>query len=229
MAPRPVRLHTRMERFPIYQRLSERVPGWTRGSEAQALLRAAYELPDEATIVEIGAFLGSGSILLAGARKLRRSGRVHCVDPFDASGDAYSVPHYQNILADYGNTPQIQMFQNNLLKAGLTRWFTAHQGPAEKIGLAWNIPADMIFMDGDQSPEGVLSAWEVWGRWLKPNGILALHNSISREYAHGHDGHFRLRQRLLAGSSDYSLIEEAGSTSILRKAQQGRAIGEPPR
>jgi len=173
-------------------------------------------LPDDAIIVEIGAFLGSGSILLAGARKLRRSGRVHCVDPFDASGDAFSVPHYQGILTDYGNTPQIQIFRNNLLRAGLSNWFTAHQGPAEKIGLAWNIPVDMVFMDGDQSPEGVRSAWEVWAPWLKSNGVLALHNSNSREYAPGHDGDFRLRQNLLTGS-DYVLMAETGSTSIFRK------------
>jgi len=205
-----------MERFSIYLGLSERVPGWTRGAEAQALIRTAYELPDHPIVVEIGAFLGSGSILLAGARKLRRSGRVHCVDPFDASGDAFSVPHYQGILTDYGNTPQIQIFRNNLLRAGLANWFTAHPGPAEKIGSAWNNPVDMIFMDGDQSPEGVLSAWEVWERWLKSDGVLALHNSNSREYAPGHDGHFRLGQSLLAGS-DYVLSEEAGSTSFFRK------------
>jgi predicted O-methyltransferase YrrM len=205
-----------MERFSLYLRLSERVPGWTRGPEAEALIRTAYELPDQASIVEIGAFLGSGSILLAGARKLRRSGRVHCVDPFDASGDAFSVPHYRGILTEYGNTPQIQIFRNNVLRAGLTKWLTVHQGSAEKIALAWNLPVDMIFMDADQSPEGVLSAWEAWARWLKPNGVLALHNSNLREYAAGHDGHFRLRERLLA-RSDYSLIEEAGSTSLFRQ------------
>lgn len=205
-----------MERFPLYLRLSERVPGWTRGPEAEALIRTAYGLPQQAIIVEIGAFLGSGSILLAGARKLRRSGRVHCVDPFDASGDAFSVPHYQSILTEYGKTPQIQVFRNNLLRAGLANWFTAHQGSAQKIGLAWNTPVDMIFMDGDQSPEGVLSAWNVWERWLKPNGVVALHNSALREYAPEHDGHFQLRQRLLE-KSNYSLIEEAGSTSIFRR------------
>jgi len=74
----------------------------------------------------------------------------------------------------------------------------------------------MLFMDGDQSPEGVSAAYEIWAPWLKPNAILALHNSNPREYAPGHDGHFRLRERLLA-ASDYSLIEEVGSTSFFRK------------
>lgn len=205
-----------MERIPIYLRLSERVPGWTRGPEAEALIQAAYSLPDDAVIVEIGAFLGSGSILLAGARKLRRSGRVHCVDPFDASGDAFSVPYYQRILADYGSVAQIRVFHDNLRRAGLANWVSTHQGPAEQIGSGWSVPIDMIFMDGDQSPEGVLAAYQSWSPRLKPGGLLVLHNSNPREYAPGHDGHFRLRERLLAAPG-YSLIEEAGSTSFLRK------------
>ena len=72
-------------------RQSQAIPGWTRDAEAVALAKLAYRLPRNAVIVEIGSFLGSGAVLLAGARKLRGSGRVHCVDPFNGSGDSYSV------------------------------------------------------------------------------------------------------------------------------------------
>ena len=71
---------------------SRRIPSWTRGTEAVALARASESLPNGAVIVEIGAFLGCSAVLLAGARKLRGSGKVPCIDPFDASGDAISVP-----------------------------------------------------------------------------------------------------------------------------------------
>jgi hypothetical protein len=71
-------------------------------------------------------------------------------------------------------------------------------------------------MDRDQPPDGVSAAYESWAPRLKPNGILALYNSNPREFAPGHDGHFRLRERPLA-ASDYSLIEEVGSTSFFRK------------
>jgi predicted O-methyltransferase YrrM len=205
-----------MERIPIYLRLSERIAGWTRGPEAEALIRVAYGLPDHAIIVEIGSFLGSGSILLAGARKLRRSGKVHCIDPFDGSGDSVSVPEYTRILADYTNAPQIQTFRDNIRHAGLANWVSVHQGQAQQIGMDWCVPIDMMFMDGDQSPEGVSAAYESWAPWLKPNGVLALHNSNPRAYAPGHDGHFRLRERLLA-AADYALTREVGSTSFFRK------------
>jgi predicted O-methyltransferase YrrM len=203
-----------MQRLPIYLTLSERIAGWTRGTEAEALIRIAYELPDHAVIVEIGSFLGSASILLAGARKLRRSGCLHCIDPFDASGDDVSVPEYDRILAHYGHTTQFELFRANLRQAGLARWVCPHRGQAEEIGRRWALPVDMLFMDGDQSPTGVDAAFESWSPWLKPNAVLALHNSNPRQYAEGHDGHYRLRQRLLAAGT-YSCTSEAGSTTFM--------------
>jgi len=213
-----------MERLPIYLKLSERVAGWTRGAEADALIHAAYRLPDHAVIVEIGAFLGSGSILLAGARKLRRSGKLHCVDPFDASGDTFSAPEYARILGNYSGASQLEMFLANVRNAGVANWLSVHRGPAEHVGRQWTAPVDMLFMDGDQSPHGVTAAFESWAPWLKVNGLLALHNSNPRVYAEGHDGHYVLRERLLAGRG-YSLAEEVGSTTFLVKRANAECGG----
>jgi len=60
----------------IYLDLAASVPGWRRSDEAAALFTSAYSLPADAVIVEIGAFFGRSSILLAGARKLRGSGKI---------------------------------------------------------------------------------------------------------------------------------------------------------
>src|SRR5215470_8068277 len=76
------------EELEKYFRSSEAIPGWTRGDEAYELARVCFTPPADAHIVAIGAFLDSGTILLAGARHLPGSGLVHCVDPFDCSGDA---------------------------------------------------------------------------------------------------------------------------------------------
>jgi predicted O-methyltransferase YrrM len=210
------RADPRMQQMSMYLQLSERIASWTRGAEALALMRAAYALPDGAIIVELGSFLGSGTILLAGARKLRRSGQVHCVDPFDASGDSFSVQEYERILGDRAPSAQLQKFRANLRNAGLARWVHVHQGRAEDVASRWSLPLDLLFMDGDQSPAGVESAFTAWAPWLKPDAVLALHNSIPREYAPEHDGHFRLRERLL-GSGEYVLTEVASSTSFLRR------------
>ncbi len=102
------------KRLDNYILLSEGIAGWTRGEEARELARISFSLPSEALIVEIGSFFGAGTILLAGPRRLRGSGVVHCVDPFDCSGDSFSVPYYQRILAEAGGGSLRDHFEKNI-------------------------------------------------------------------------------------------------------------------
>ena len=76
---------------------SRQITGWTRGAEAAAVAEASLRLADAPVIVEVGCFLGCATTLLAGPRRIRRSGIVHCIDPFDCSGDSFSVPVYRSI------------------------------------------------------------------------------------------------------------------------------------
>jgi predicted O-methyltransferase YrrM len=165
-------------------------------------------------IVEIGSFLGGSAVLLAGARKLRGSGFVHCVDPFDGSGDAFSTPYYREIVD--GNFQRIRrQFDANIARAGLADWVKVWVGTAERVAAGWQLPIDMLFLDGDQSPAGVQSAFDRWIPFLKPGGVLALHNSETRQYAEGHDGHHRLA--LTLGPPRYANIVVIGTTTFARK------------
>jgi len=155
------------------------------------LAELARRLPTGAVIVEIGSFLGSSAVLLAGARKVAGSGVVHCVDPFDASGDAHSVPVYRELVSALPS-PMRQEFECNVEQAGVEEFVIAHQGTAEAVGGSWSEPVDLLFLDGDHSPEGARSNYETWIPFLKPGGILALHNSSDRVYSPGHDGHRRV-------------------------------------
>jgi hypothetical protein len=103
-----------------YIRLSEGIPGWTRGEEDRELARISFSLPAEARIVEIGSFFGAGTILLAGPRRLRSSGLVHCVDPSDCSGDLFSIPYYKRILVEAGGGSLRDHFEKNIRHAGVT-------------------------------------------------------------------------------------------------------------
>jgi hypothetical protein len=199
-----------------YYRLSEEIPGWTRGVEAEALAERVLAAPAGAVVIEIGSFYGSGSVLLAGARKVAGSGHVHCVDPFDLSGDDFSVPYYRAIASAFSGRSQRQWFDENIRKAGLTDFVTVHQIRAEDVGAEWGAPVDFIFMDGDQSPEGTRAAYLAWEPWLKPGGVMALHNSEEREYAPSHDGHYRLVQEFILTPA-YTDVECVGSITFARK------------
>jgi len=178
-----------------WMRKAEEVTGWCRGAEAYELFQTAYSLvPHDAIIVEVGAFLGSGSILLAGTRSERQAGKAHCIDPFDCSGDAFSVPIYQRLVKAAGATMTMrEIFENNIARAGIRDWVVTHQGGAEEIARTFTQKIDLLFMDGDQSPTGARAAYDAWMPFLKIGGYIAMHNSgATREYAPGHDGQQRI-------------------------------------
>jgi MMP 1-O-methyltransferase len=196
---------------------SSALPGWTRGEEAIALARTSYGLAADAVIVEVGSFLGCSAMLLAGARKLRGSGRVHCVDTFGTDGDAFSQGVYE---AYRDRLPESirSLFERNLSEAGLGDWVEIHQGAHADVATDWKLPIDLLFMDADHSPEGAKRMFSAWTPHLRPGGILALHNSCgAAAYAEGHDGSMRL-----AGESirepNYVEIHCIGTTTFARRA-----------
>jgi hypothetical protein len=195
------------------------IPGWTRNEDAEELARASFSLGTDAIIVEIGAFLGCCTVLLAGARCVQGSGKVHSVDPFDCSGDAFSVPHYRDIVASLGRGSLRDHFEANLRSAGLRDWVQVHPGRAAEVATNWDLPIDLLLLDGDQSPRGAREAFESWAPFLKPGGILVLRNTKPRKYAEEHDGHRRLvvEEIFPPRFTDVRLV---GATTFARKAEE---------
>ncbi len=210
-------VHDRLEwgRLGQYIALSRRIPGWTRGEEAVALALASQSLPQAAVVVEIGSFLGRSAVLLAGARKLQGSGKVYCVDPFDASGDAFSASVYQALRSGKGRSLR-ERFDANIRRAGLTDWVEVCQGRAEEVVGDWNQPIDLLFLDGDQSFGGAQSAYNLWAPYLKPGGLLAIHNSRPGAYHESHDGQRRLVADII-GPPQYVDVLCRGTTTFARK------------
>ncbi|MGH9786748.1 MAG: class I SAM-dependent methyltransferase [Terriglobia bacterium] len=188
-----------------------------RRKEAVELARTTYFLPEEAIVVEIGSFLGCSTVLLGGARKLRQSGKVHCIDPFDASGDSYSVPVYRDIAGSLPISLRAR-FEENIRLAGLTDWVEVHQGKASEIARQWKAPIDLLFMDGDQSDRGAREDYEHWSGFLKAGGILAIHHSAPGFYAPDHGGS-RLLVENVVHPPLYAEIRCIGTTTFARRMQ----------
>lgn len=194
---------------------SRRVPGWTRGPEAVRLAQASLALPEHAVVVELGSFLGCSAVLLAGARKLRGCGRVHCIDPFDASGDAFSVPIYREIQSAAGSLRA--QFERNLERAGLRDWVEVHPVRGEEAVQTWSTPIDLLFFDGHQSYDVVIATYSAWSPFLKAGGTLAIHNSRAGYRQDTHDGSARLVEEHIH-PPQYEDIELVKSITFARKA-----------
>lgn len=191
------------------------VPGWTQPEDARAIAMASLELPDDPVLVEVGVFMGRCTVLLAGARRVRGSGTVHCVDPFDCSGDAFSIGHYRELLeAEEGRTLE-EAFRRHVASCGLSDWIEVHAAPSAEVAGGWSRPVDLLLLDGDQSPEGARQAWEGWTPFLKPGGTVILRNTRDRTYAEGHDGHRRLAVGEVVPPR-FSNIRQVGATTVAR-------------
>jgi MMP 1-O-methyltransferase len=196
--------------------LSAAVRGWTRGEEARELAQISFLLPAGSNIVEIGCFLGASTILLAGPRRLRGSGVVHCVDPFDCSGDLFSIPYYQRILAESGGGPIRCLFERNIRNAGVDPWVHVHQGRAADVARNWVAPIDLLYLDGDQSRAGAREAYDAWAQFLKPGGVIALHNSRPENRVPDHDGHRCLVEEKIK-APDYDNVRLVRATTFATK------------
>jgi hypothetical protein len=140
---------------------------------------------------------------------------VHCIDPFDASGDAFSVPHYQAIRDQSGASLR-QRFDSNIRGAGLSDWVMVHQGRASDVAGGWSTPIDMLFMDGDQSYAAVRAAYDDWSPFLSEGAMLAVHNSQPGVFHESHDGHLRLVSELIRAPL-YADVRLVGSTTFARR------------
>jgi hypothetical protein len=158
-------------------RVSESIPGSTRNELARELAKVSLSLPPDAELVEIGSFFGAGTVLLAGPRKTRGSGKVHAVDPFDCAGDPRSTPIYERILEKAGGGSLRDHFDANMREAGLNDWVEVHQGFAQEVAANWTRPVDMLYIDLDVSGEAAEAAYDSWSPFLKPGGIVVVHDS----------------------------------------------------
>jgi hypothetical protein len=195
---------------------STTVRGWTAGEDAMQVALASLGLPDGATIVEVGVFMGRCTVLLAGPRRLRGSGKVHCIDRFDCSGDAFSVPHYMAELEAAGVDDLEDLFLKNMARLGLESWVDIHKGSARDAAADWSQPIDLLLLDGDQSPAGAREAYEAWMPFLKKGGTIVLRNTRDREYNEGHDGHRRLAVQELV-TPKFSAVRQVGATTFAIK------------
>ena len=206
-----------MQALQPYLRLSAETPGWIRGAQAEALALESFALPGAPVLVQIGTFFGSAAVLLAGARKLKGSGQLYCVDPFDGSGDDFSLPYYAAILAKAGGGRLRDHFERNIRRAGLDDWVMVLEGRAEDIARTWTGAIDLLALNGDQSPAGARAAYEAWSPFLRTGGTIAVHNSAPGPHAETHNGHrLIVEQEILPPA--YTDIRLVGATTFARRA-----------
>jgi len=103
----------------------------------------------------------------------------------------------------------------------LQRWKLLPQS-SHQIITHWNQEVDLVYIDGDHLYKGVKQDFEDWFKFVKPNGIILIHDSrrlsnIPVEiFARGWFGPTQLAQELKK-QKDIDLVNETFSLTIWKK------------
>jgi predicted O-methyltransferase YrrM len=120
-------------------------------------------------VVEIGVYEGSSAFVLCDA--LAPDAQLHLIDPFtDESGWAMR-PGW------HGNSIATRLAVGRRARGGGPKvcW---HIARSQDVGRDWRGPAvDLVFVDGDHSPQGCREDWDVWHPRVRPGGAVAFHDA----------------------------------------------------
>jgi predicted O-methyltransferase YrrM len=117
--------------------------------------------------VEIGVYEGSSALVLA--RTLPPDAVLHLIDPFADSrglragwqGNAWATRRVVDRAVRERGGPTV-------------RW---HVERSQDTGRRWAEEVDFVFIDGDHAAESCRADWELFSRWVRPGGVVVLHDA----------------------------------------------------
>lgn len=156
------------------------VEGWLPDDQAYLLYDCALAVPNNGTIVELGAWKGRSSVVLGLACKPKTAldasihKRVYSVDTFLGSPSERSGPHHEATLFPDG---VYQQFLANVDRFNLSSLVFPLAMPLEEaVNNFGPEVVDMLFIDCEHTYEATRLAFELWLPKVKPGGIILFHD-----------------------------------------------------
>jgi predicted O-methyltransferase YrrM len=120
-------------------------------------------------VVELGVYEGSSALVLC--RVLGQNSELHLVDPFvDESGWALRPGWSAHPAAT-----RLAIRRATRRGGPSVHW---HLARSQDVGRAWaGGPVDLVFIDGDHSPQGCREDWELWHPHVVCGGAVAFHDA----------------------------------------------------
>jgi hypothetical protein len=176
--------------------------------EAEVIARLAH---GARRVVELGVYEGSSALVLC--RVLGPGAELHLVDPFvDSTG--WALP------PGWTATPAAtRLVVRRAVRRGgpMIRW---HIARSQDVGRAWSGGSvDLVFVDGDHSPEGCREDFEVWQGHVGSEGAIAFHDARDG-FAGGRGGigPTAVVNELFRDGA-WRIVEEVDSLVVVRRAR----------
>lgn len=153
---------------------SDKVEGWLTQKEQKLLYALAKEVPKGKAIVELGAWMGKSTIMLAAGSMAGSRVPVYAVDYFTVThtvGHEYK-PYLPGDTKDY-----LSIFMANIHSAGLSSIVHPIKCSSTKAAEKWEGPQPhLIFIDGDHGYHAVRSDFLAWLDHCSPGALVVFHD-----------------------------------------------------
>ena len=182
--------------------------------EDEIAVFAKYASQAATTLVEIGSGYGSSALLML--RHAPPTAMIYSFDPFlpDSMSGFRVMPSQcrQNVHRALTSLSMLYAFP---------RWCLYVQ-PSFEVVRGWQRQIDFLYIDGDHNYPAVKKDFEDWLKFVKPGGVIVLHDSRrepdapDNAFAQGWPGPTQLANELKS-SGCVELIEEVFSMTVWRR------------
>ncbi len=134
-------------------------------AELMALARIVADLMPDSRVVEIGTFTGrSASLYFQVQRELNLD--IHLIDNWSWN-QRYAAKAFADLVIDnFSETP-----------------FTHHKMRSDYLGPIWNLPIDLLHVDGWHDRPGIEPDCQLWLPWVNSGGYAVFHDSDWKDVA----------------------------------------------
>lgn len=153
------------------------ITGFLLPNEAALLYRLASEVLEGGVIIELGSYQGLSTCTM-GLAIQPRNGVIYAIDP-----------HIGQALHTSFLPSDADILQANIKALGLSDVVKPVQKTSIQAAHEWEFVffssgsrIDLLFIDADHRYEAVKADLEVWLRWVKPDGKIALHDYANPDF-----------------------------------------------
>jgi predicted O-methyltransferase YrrM len=195
----------------------DKIKGFLDERESEYLHELAFTASKKGPCLEIGSYCGKSAVFIGEACK-KNNAILFSLDHHRGSeeqqpGQEYFDPDFLD--EQTGLIDTLPFFRRTLLDFGLEDTVIPIIGHSETVGLNWQTPLCLIFIDGSHAYESVLKDYEVWAKHLTPGGYLVFHD-IFPDPAKGGQAPYRVYQLAIA-SGQYEEMPMFVSLGILKR------------
>lgn len=190
--------------------------GFMPDDEGLLLHRAGVAAAGRGALLEVGGYCGKSAIYLGSAAR-HGGGVLFSVDHHRGSeenqpGELYCDPAV--IDPTSGRVDSLPHFRRTSETAGLEEWVIAVVGRSTIVSAHWGEPLGLLFIDGGHSEEAAQADYDGFGRHLRDDGLLVIHD-VFEDPADGGQAPFHVFSRAL--HDGFREIAMEGSLRVLAR------------